>query len=315
MKPYAIIDLHCDTLTAFYDPCRPCNTLDNAQADFSLSQLPRGVRWGQCFAIFVPDQFRGQEAMDYYRLHQQNFQRQMAVFCSRISQCRTAADMETAWAQGKVAAILTVENGSALAGDFAQVAALARDGVRIMTLTWNGENEIGSGNETCHGLSPFGLTLIPRLEEQGILLDVSHLNDQGLDQVFAVATKPFLATHSNARAVCGHRRNLTDGQIQEMVARRCLMGLNFYSPFLRDDGCPATFDDLWLHVEHFLSLGAQDCLALGSDFDGADLSPCFRGPEQSAKLYGYLLDRGLPPAFVDKILFKNALSFFQRNLN
>ncbi len=313
MRPYAVIDLHCDTLTAFSDFTRWRNPLDDPRAAWSLSALPRGVRWGQCFAIFLPDTLTPEQAVQSYTRHQKSFVRQTHTFCSCISPCQNAPQIEEAWEQGKVAAILSVENGSALGGDLARVERLARDGVRMMTLTWNGENQLGSGSTTDHGLSAFGRAVIPAMERYGIVPDVSHLNDQGLAEVLTLAQKPFLATHSNARAVCAHKRNLTDDQIRELVARRCLVGLNFYTFFLRDDGCPGP-EDLLRHVDHFLKLGAEDCLALGSDFDGADLPPFLSGPEAVCGLYQLLLDHGLPPPLCDKILFGNALAFFQANL-
>ena len=128
----------------------------------------------------------------------------------------------------------------------------------MLTLTWNGENPLGSGHATDHGLSPPGREAVPRLEEAGILIDVSHLNDPGFYQLLDLVHRPFVASHSNARSVCGHRRNLTDWQIREMAARGCLIGLNYYSPFLRSDGCPAGLDDLYRHAAHFLDLGAEN---------------------------------------------------------
>lgn len=313
MKPYALIDLHCDTLIGCAGDPPGRDTLDDPGAMLSLSNLPQGVRWGQCWAIFLPDTLTQEEAVAYYSRHQENFARQMERFASRTAPCSTAAQIEKAWAQGKSAAMLTVENGSALAGDLDRVELLARDGVTIMTLTWNGENELASGNVTDHGLSPLGREAIPAMEEAGILVDVSHLNDRGFFELLEVAKKPFVATHSNARAMCGHKRNLTDDQIREMVSRRCLVGLNYADIFLRDGGDP-TPEDLVRHVEHFLELGGEDCLALGSDFDGADLPPFLNSPDKAAGLYGLLLDRGLSPALCDKILFGNALAFFRDNL-
>ena len=312
MYPPALMDLHCDTLTAFTAPGRCQNTLDDPCAALSLSRLPRSVHWCQCFAIFIPDGLTPEESAAYYRRHQQSFTRQMELFAPRVSPCHTVHQIESAWACGKAAALLTVENGAALAGDLDRVEVLARDGVRMMTLTWNGENEIGSGNVSDHGLTAFGKALIPRMEEVGILVDVYHLNDRGFSDLLAIAKKPFVASHSNAQAVCPHKRNLTDGQIRELADRHCLIGLNYYVNFLREDGCP-TLDDLFAHVDHFLSLGAGDCLALGSDFDGADLPPWLDSPEKAAGLYGCFLDRGYPPALCDKIFFGNALAFFREN--
>lgn len=314
MYPFAVVDLHCDTLTAFTAPGRCQNTLDDPCASLSLSCLPRGIRWCQCFAIFIPDGLSPAESAGYYRRHQQSFMRQMELFAPRVAPCRTAADIETAWAAGKTAALLTVENGAALAGDLDRVEVLARDGVRMMTLTWNGENEIGSGLVSDLGLTSFGKSLIPHMEAAGILVDVSHLNDRGLADLLEVAKKPFVASHSNARRVCSHKRNLTDSQIRELAARHCLIGLNYYVEFLREDGHP-TPDDLFAHVDHFLALGAEDCLALGSDFDGADLPFWLDSPEKAAGLYGCFLERGYSPALCDKIFFGNALAFFRENLH
>lgn len=335
MLPRALIDLHCDTLTAlspedaplleaFRDPAKRdktvsvfaeriknADTLDLPGRHFSLSAIPKGVRWCQCCAIFIPDGLEGEEAVAYYDFHRRSFQRQMEALSGKVLPCRTAADIEAAWRQGKAAAVLTVENGSALAGRLDRIEALARDGVRMMTLTWNGENKIGSGNVTDHGLSPFGREAVRELERQGVILDVSHLNDQGFADLLKTAQKPFAASHSNARAVCGHKRNLTDDQIREMVRRGCLIGLNYYNAFLREDGQPAAPDDLWRHAEHFLELGAEHCLALGSDADGADLPLWLDGPVQFAGLYQFFLDRGLTASQAEGILWRNARNFFK----
>lgn len=307
MFPYALIDLHCDTLTRSGEG----NTLDIPGWHFSLSGVPAGVHWCQCCAIYIPDTLTGAEAVAYYEHHQRSFDRQMEIFSDKVLPCRTAAGIEAAWEAGKTAAVLTVENGSALAGRLERIETLARDGVRMITLTWNGENEIGSGNVTDHGLSAFGREAVRELERTGIVADVSHLNDHSLADFLETAEKPFAASHSNARSVCGHRRNLTDEQIREMVRRGCLIGLNYCQDFLRTGERPAALDDLWRHVEHFLELGAERCLALGSDADGTDVPPGLDSPERFAGLYQYFLDRGLSVPQADGILWKNALNFFK----
>lgn len=333
MNPYALIDLHCDTLialtdedfhllTAIQDPARReaalaslssrvrgTDTLDLPERHFSLSAIPQDVHWCQCCAIFVPDGLSQEEAASYYDMHQRSFHRQMETLADRVRPCRTAAEIEAAWEQGRAAAILTVENGSALAGQLARIETLARDGVRMMTLTWNGENEIASGNVTDHGLSSFGREAIRELERHKIVVDVSHLNDRSFFDVLDIAQKPFAASHSNARSVCGHRRNLTDEQVREMVDRKCLIGLNYSHDFLRTGERPAGLEDLYRHVEHFLELGAEHCLALGSDADGADVPDTLNSPAKTAGLYQYFLDRGLSQEQAEGILWKNALNF------
>lgn len=309
--PSALIDLHCDTLTATHGG-EDSRTLDDPRSVLALSRLPKGVHWCQCFAIFVPDGMTAEESQAYYRRFQGEFARQVEER-SDVAQCRSAADIKACWAQGKTAAILTVENGVALGGDLSNIDRMARDGVRMLTITWNGENQLGSGNSTQHGLSELGRAAIPKLEQAGILLDVSHLNDPGFTQMLDVASRPFVASHSNARSVCGHPRNLADWQIREMISRRCLIGLNYCIDFLQEDGKPE-LEDLLRHIDHFLELGGEDWLALGSDFDGADLPEFLRGPERVVSVYDRLLERGYSRQLCDKLFCQNAMRFFEENL-
>lgn len=316
MNPYAIIDLHCDTLTGcgYYAPQPGVDPLNDPRKMLSLDNLPQNVHWAQFFAIFIPDELRGQEAIDFFEKFHREFQRQTGKYSDKILPCRTWREISDAWAQQKTAGILAVENGSVLAGRLERVQALADAGVRALTITWNGENELGSGNVTDHGLTPLGREAIPELERAGILADVSHLNDAGLEDVLKLTRKPFLATHSNARAVCPHKRNLTDEQIRELVRRECLIGLNYSVHFLKEGGQEAGLDDLMRHVEHFFRLGAEDCLALGSDYDGTDVPPALDRANKAPALLDYFLARGLTRRQAEGILYQNAQAFFQKNL-
>lgn len=315
MTPYALIDLHCDTLTeGKYVTAGNPDTLDDPTRVLSLSAIPKGVHWAQFYAIFIPDEHRGADAKEYFEINRQSFERQMKKFSDRVSPCRSYEDMQSAFRENKTAAFLTVENGSVLAGEIARVKEMAQAGVKAITLVWNGENEIGSGNTTDHGLSEFGRAVIPELEKYGILLDVSHLNDNGFADLLKIAKKPFLATHSNARAVCSHKRNLTDDMICEMVKRGCLIGLNYYTNFIVDGGDVKGLDDLYRHIEHFIELGAAKNLALGSDFDGALLPECLSTPTKASEIYEYLLNKGMSKETADGIMYQNAANFFEEHL-
>ena len=307
-----VLDLHCDTLTAFMSPLRCRDTLNDPRSAFALSKV-QTISWCQCCAVFVPDSLTPREALGCYRYHHKSFRRQMKDCHDQASPCASAEQISAAWNHQKTALVLTVENGSLLGAGLEHVEELRRDGVRMLTLTWNGENPLGSGHETDHGLTPLGREAVRALEEAGITVDVSHLNDAGFRDLLDVAQRPFAASHSNARAICLHRRNLEDGQIREMVMRNCIIGLNYYSPFLRSDGKDAEFDDLYRHLCHFLELGAEDCLALGSDFDGADLPPCLDDCRKVSVLGEYLLDRGLGRPLVEKLFWRNALDFARTN--
>lgn len=315
LRPYALIDLHCDTITdSQYTNTGNIDSLDDPGRVLSLSSIPKDVHWSQFYAVFIPDTIRGQGAIDYFNFHRDRFNRQMEQFKDRVAPCRTYDDMQAAWASGKTAAFLTIENGSVLAGDLSRVKVLADEGVKAMTIVWNGENEIGSGHKTNHGLSDFGKSVIPKMEKHGIIVDTSHLNDVGFSDLLKVAKKPFIATHSNAREVCGHKRNLTDDMIHEMVKRDCLIGLNYYIKFIKDDGQVGSLDDLYRHVAHFIELGAEKNLALGSDFDGADLLECLNTPMDASNLYQYFIEQGLSKEQAEGIMYKNAETFFRKNL-
>lgn len=309
----AIFDLHCDTLTRnLYPPFEAeTDTLDNPNFHLALSKVPAGTKWVQCFAIFVPDQVRGQEAITFFDRYAGSFHRQVDLHKDRAADCGTAADMAAALDAGKCAAVLTVEGGAALAGRLERVETLHHAGVRMMTLTWNGPNELASGHDTAGGFTPFGREAVAEMERQGIIVDVSHLNDRGFEDLLSFARKPFAASHSNARAVCGHRRNLPDEFIREMVRREGLIGLNYAKPFLSEDG-RGSLDDLYRHVCHFLELGAERCLALGSDYDGTDIHPDLDSVEKSLHICSYLVNHGISAQTAENISFGNAWRFFQK---
>lgn len=314
MPPKGIIDLHCDTLTRCLKQEKAAfNSLNEPSFQLALDKMPADVRWAQCFAIFIPDQYRGEEAVAFFDRYTESFDRQMALFSDRILPCRSFSDLENAFSRGKFAAILTVEGGCVLAGDLKRVETIRRAGVRMVTLTWNGPNEIGSGNVTQEGLTAFGRQAVREMEEAGVLIDVSHLNDAGMADLLDTAKKPFVASHSNARSVCGHLRNLTDDHIREMAARKCLIGLNYYRDFLSDTG-RGDLQDLWRHVCRFGELGALHCLALGSDYDGADIHPDLDSVEKSLRIGDDLVSRGLSREEADGIMFGNACRFFRQNL-
>ena len=342
MLPYALIDLHCDTLTGLTDAdyhllaslqvpakkaetvtvlanrIRETDTLNLSGRHFSLSAIPEGVHWCQCCAVFIPDELRGEEAIAYYDLHQRNFHRQMESLADKVLPCRAAADTEAAWSTGKTAAILTVENGSALAGRRDRVEALARDGVRMMTLTWNGENEIGSGNVTDRGLSGFGREAVRELERQGVILDVSHLNDQGFADLLEIAQKPFVASHSNARAVCPCVRNMTDDMIRKLSQRGGVMGLNFCADFLEEkplgEKNPGTIASVVRHAKHIVNVGGIDVLGLGSDYDGIPTHGELPGAQSMGRLWDALHEAGFSEGELDKIFYGNVLRVYKDTL-
>lgn len=323
-----VFDLHCDTLDrlAFHGdasvpggfaahdahiPAHRMATLADNDAHISLART-EGFAWCQCFAAFVPDEVHGAEAWALFERVRAVLARELERCGERLAQARTMAEVDAAHAAGKTAAVFTVEGASFLEDDGTaegRLDELADAGVRMVTPTWNGPNALGSGNDTRHGLTGFGRTCVAELEHRGIVVDVSHLNDAGFKDVCAVATRPFAASHSNARAVCGHPRNLADWQLRELADRGGIVGLNFCTQFLTDRIADPTRDDVLRHVDHVLETAGERVLALGSDYDGCDvptwLDPCDRIGALHELLAG---EFGL--AVADRVFFQNAHDFF-----
>lgn len=316
MSVTGMIDLHSDTLILDRDPAHETPTIGlvSTVGHISLDKLPKGTKWAQAFAVFVPDEFRGQGAKDFFEKFAGHFDREIAKHSDLITHCRSFEELEAAFAAGKFAAILTVEGGAVLAGEIERVKYIADRGVKALTLTWNGENEICSGHTTANGISAFGREAIKALEEHRILIDTSHLNDIGFEELCQIATRPFFASHSNSRTICPHKRNLTDEHFKEIVKRGGIVGLNFCRAFISDTNPDPSMDDLFRHIEHFLALGGENTIALGSDFDGASVPSCLDSLEKSLNIYDYLIGKGLSPEQADKIMFHNAYNFFRNYL-
>jgi membrane dipeptidase len=299
-------------------------------ADACVSKGEQGEEtagWCQCYGIWIPDMRHSHDAFDFYRRARNWFADQMIEHADKVEQIRNARDIEGVLARGKVAAVLTVENALTIGHSVRAIDELVEDGVKMVTLTWNGRNPIGSGNDCpADGLTTFGREAIRALEDARIVVDVSHLNAPGFYDLLDVARRPFVASHSNARAVCDVPRNLTDDEFRMIRDAGGLVGINYFCDFIGRHGsaeaAPAeadstrpaepTFDDLAAHIEHFLDLGGERVIALGSDFDGARTPSWLSGCEclpayraQVAARFGEDLAR--------KMFFENARDFFARN--
>ena len=282
-----VFDLHCDTLTRCL---KLGETLRSATGHVALERGAALATWAQVFAVFVPDTLKGRAA---------------AAYCDRaIAFYHAQFEEITAVCRP----ILAVENGNALMGDLRRLNHLAQQGVRAMTITWNGENELGYGC-ACGpqlGLKAFGKQAIARMFELGIWPDVSHLNEAGFWEV-AELGRPLLATHASCAAVQPHRRNLSDAQLRAIFAGGGLVGLCLHRDFL---GGAGTAEDVARHLAHVLALGGADCVALGSDFDGCTIHPSLAGIETLPDLDEDLARLGFDTAMREKLFWGNAARFF-----
>ncbi len=299
-------DLHCDTATEAMK-CHAGLCGNGLQLDLDKWQSGRLC---QSYAVFIPDTLRGEAAWQYF-LQCSGYWKDCIENTPDMLLLRKPAEASAQWRQQKHTCFFSVEGGAVLAGRLERIQSLADCGVRTLTLTWNGENELASGTAATGGLKPLGRNIIRELERCCIVADVSHLNDESMGDVIEWAQRPVIATHSNSRRLCNVPRNLTDDQFRCIAERRGLVGLNFFTGFLREDRKHACMEDLLRHAEHFLDLGGEEVLALGSDFDGAempsDLSDCGALPALAGRLtetFGVTIS--------EKICYKNALDFWQR---
>ena len=304
-------DLHCDTITTAMHQSVGLNC---DHLDISFPKCDEIAKHCQCFAIFCPDVIFGEDAFNYYTMAKHFFENQLKEFPQYFEQAKTSGDIDRITESGKTAAILTVEGGRVLGGKIERLQELYNDGVRMMTLTWNGENEIGKGStDQNFGLKPFGIDVIKEMEKLGMVIDVSHLSDAGLDDVLKNVDCAVAASHSDLREVCGHRRNLTDEYFKEIVRRGGVVGINFYKAFLNNEEKNASLSDIVKHIEMMIMLGGENSVAMGSDYDGCDVVEGIEKMKDIPNLYG-LVEKEFGNELAEKIFWKNAYNFFAERI-
>lgn len=301
-----VFDLHCDTL---FKANENLGSIINNNYEFSLNKALQYDKYTQVMAVWIPDEYRGENAEKLVAQCYSLLKKQIAeaTYFNQNTDFTSLSDYGVVFA---------IEGGAALAGKLENIQKYREMGVRFLTLTWNGRNEIGDGIkcENPKGLTDFGKKAIPLLEQNGIIIDVSHASEPLFWSVAELATKPFIATHSNSRTICSHMRNLTDEQFKYICKIGGIVGLNFHRFFITDDG-KADFSTIQKHLEYFLSLGGENVVALGSDFDGAEMPECIKGAESMANLYEYLLSKNYSEALLEKLFYNNAVEFLKRYEN
>ena len=319
-----VIDLHCDTLNEFrygmlrgeyIDPMHNSLQLD-------IDRLYKGDYMLQCFALFT---HLHEQPLVYALEEVDLFKQMLAKYPQYISQVFTMKDIEDNRKAGRISALLTIEEGGCCLGNLSVLRHMYDIGVRIMTLTWNFENELGfpntpagdgnhdfpAGADTVHGLKEKGFEFVHEMERLGIIIDVSHLSDAGFWDVYNSTSRPFIASHSNARAMCGHVRNLTDDMIRAIADRGGISGLNYCCSFLDPAyPCPdpkSRVSYMADHAEYIRKVGGIDMIALGSDFDGIEGDLEMYDCSCLPMLERELRSRSFTESEIEKIFHGNAL--------
>ena len=358
-----VIDMHCDTLGRLLGLKEQGKTesLRENGCHIDLERMRGSHYLVQNFAMFVPlspeeDPWERMCAM--YRVYREEMERNRDMVAPALN----CADIERNEAAGRMSALLTVEEGAVCKGQVEKLRELHRMGVRMLTLTWNFDNEIGHPNfdsglkaqmqeamerwggcapgtpeweegrraaqrardaflhtpNLTGGLTEKGRELVAEMERLGIIPDVSHLSDAGFYDVLEATEKPFVASHSNARAICPNVRNMTDDMIARLSERGGVMGLNFCADFLEEKPLgqenPGTIAAAVRQAEHIVKVGGTDVLGLGSDFDGIPAHRELPGAQSMEKLWEALHGAGFSEDRLDKIFYGNVLRVYQDTL-
>ena len=308
MDRLCVFDAHCDTISRCW---REYEGLDHNSGMISLERTAGFGRYCQFFALWTADGFTGyppgKDSVERaYHALLRCFKEQMMRNADKIVQCRTARDAECAHSQGKAAAFLTVEGAELLGCDPDRLGQAAEDGVVAINLTWNHANALSGSNcdQPHRGLSDAGRRFVSQMEDLHILVDVSHLSEAGFWDVIGMARRPIIASHSNAKSVWNHTRNLTDEQITAIIGNQGVIGLNFYRDFV---GGSQDLDMLRAHLDRMLELGGAASVALGGDWDGCDTIDALPSIDKLDRFYEYLLCHGYHETVVRDLFYNNLM--------
>lgn len=343
MDDMRFIDMHCDTIGALYhklaekteETDAPLPGLRRSSFHIDLEKLKKAGYLLQNFAVFI---FLREDADPFAEaLHMIDlYYRELEANRDLIAPVYSWKDIEANRAAGKLSAMLTLEEGGMCKGDLAYLRLLHRLGARMMTLTWNFPNELAWPNvdmsrklphsdpawaeimlmpQADHGLTEKGLEFLAEMERLGMIIDVSHLSDAGFYDVLHHTTKPFVASHSNARSICPHIRNLTDGMIRALAERGGVTGLNFCADFLSQvphgEKNPGTIAAVAAHARHIVNVGGIECLGLGTDFDGISTHEELPDASYVPLLMDALKKAGFTESDIDHISRGNVLRVYQ----
>lgn len=305
MKKLRVMDAHCDTIYSCWAKGEDLSS--NTGAVELASALRTFESYAQIFDLWTAKGYVGGECLEATCKCQLGyFRRQVSSYSHLIQPCTTAQQAQEANRAGKCAAFLWVEGAELLGCRLKGLEWAHREGVCGVTLTWNRANDLSGSHcdQPQQGLTTQGREFVTRMRELDMLVDVSHLSEPGFWDVMELCPTGVVASHSNARAVCDHTRNLTDAQITAIIEHQGVIGLNFYENFV---GGKRDLEAVRSHLEHILSLGGEHSVALGGDWDGAQLIYPLRHINQLENLYEFLLRHGYGEELLQDLFYNNLM--------
>ena len=312
------IDLHCDTLIRVAQQDFKGDLAHN-ELQIDLNRLKESDALIQFFAIFLSQKFDPDMEKVYGEFQRviRFLKTQEEKYSNLFSVIHDEKDISNLG--DKVGAIITIEDGAMINGKLDRVKEIYDQGVRLITLTWNYENTLGypnspDSNLMNKGLKPFGIEVIKKMNELGMIVDVSHLSDGGFWDVMKYTTKPVMASHSNSRILTNHPRNMTDDMIKALSDNGGVMGLNFCPDFCGNTPEYTSVSDLVKHALHIKEVGGIEVLALGSDYDGIYGVQEMKDCTQYDKLANGLSQAGFTDQEIEMVFYQNALRVIKANL-
>lgn len=338
-----IADMHCDTISEIWESRKQSvsqnggspQQLSRNDLHIDIRKMKKAGYLLQNFALYV-DLKKGLDPFEYVLELIDVFREEMGKNKNDIGVIKTYDEILANERQGKMSALMTIEEGGCCKGEIGNLERLYQLGARMMTLTWNYPNELASPNlfiksaekgstlkndegfnlfDSSRGVTEKGFFFIQRMEELGMIIDVSHLSDAGFWDIVQHTKKPFVASHSNARALCGHCRNLTDDMIRAVAGRGGVIGLNFYGCFLNEtNDSHSRVARMAAHARHMLNVGGSGCLGLGSDFDGISGELEIQDCSQMQKLVDGLERAHFTGTEIENILWRNVMRVYREML-
>jgi len=300
-----MIDLHCDTIMQLLDHPDSGDLYRNTWK-IDIEKLQKAHSKVQDFALFI-NLGKTNDPYGRYEEMRNLCTTQIHLYGEHIQHVLSYQDVESVYESGKIGALMSIEEGGVLGGDLDKLKQAYQDGVRLITLTWNYPNGLGEPHcgEQHKKLTPKGIEFVEAMQDLGIIVDCSHLNDAGTEQLGDILDVPFVASHSNAREVTAHTRNLPDNLIKLIANKGGVIGLNFAQSFLGTSPV-SRIDDIVKHGLYLINKGGEDVVALGTDFDGIKPNTEIKDASEMYRLYDAFKEAGLSVEQCEKLFWKNA---------
>ena len=300
-----MIDLHCDTIMQLLDHPDSGDLYRNTWK-IDIEKLQKAHSKVQDFALFI-NLGKTNDPYGRYEEMRNLCTTQIHLYGEHIQHVLSYQDVESVYESGKIGALMSIEEGGVLGGDLDKLKQAYQDGVRLITLTWNYPNGLGEPHcgEQHKKLTSKGIEFVEAMQDLGIVVDCSHLNDAGTEQLGDILDVPFVASHSNAREFTAHTRNLPDNLIKLIANKGGVIGLNFAQSFLGTSPV-SRIDDIVKHGLYLINKGGEDVVALGTDFDGIKPNTEIKDASEMYRLYDAFKEAGLSVEQCEKLFWKNA---------